>query len=73
VIYVIDSTDEERLSESKRAFGKYIVFYLVLALAGIEFVFLLLCFGFSTRRMMITLVFLVVTKKSRTFSSPKFS
>lgn len=25
VIYVIDSTDEERLSESKRAFGKYSV------------------------------------------------
>lgn len=28
VIYVIDSTDEERLSESKRAFGEYVVFYL---------------------------------------------
>lgn len=28
VIYVIDSTDEERLSESKRAFGEYLVFYL---------------------------------------------
>lgn len=26
VIYVIDSTDEERLSESKRAFGKCAVF-----------------------------------------------
>lgn len=28
VIYVIDSTDEERLSESKRAFGEYLVFHL---------------------------------------------
>lgn len=27
VIYVIDSTDEERLSESKRAFGEYAVLY----------------------------------------------
>jgi len=42
----------------------------VLASAGIEVIFLpvaLLCFGFSTKRMLVTLRFSVVAMKSRTF------
>jgi len=42
---------------------------VVLVSAGIELIFLPIAVVFSMRRMLITLMFLVVAKKSRTLSS----